>query len=480
MLKVLSVPEFRNDLYNDVSLSRQKSLLSNLPDFTCLLESLNTPTMRNTFDFNNAMQNMDNDQSVVENYNFDNIDGSMYPESQNMLGSQLKPCQLVDTVPLPVKLESRGQFGNLSKDNSLDMEVERAQVKIEGNNIQLTSADDRDLDRKTMEEVAKKMNRCCMQLNIPKDPSLWSVTQVNQWANLIATECYNYEMVKHLHVDGTTLCMLKQEDFCERTGDAQLGNILHIELEIWRHALFIDTQSRVPVYYSNMQSTQLQQSAFYNNTESQIYTDLTNAIPQASYTITDIPTPVLSGPDMTMTLNEINQSIQCTDGGFNLTNYSPASTLGSCGQGVVGGWEDSLSDCGSSYSCPVTEEDNSRTSSPLSQSLPNCGNAKKGVKRYGAATGHTKHTIHLWQFLRDLLMQPTQYNNCIRWVDKQKGIFKIEDSTRVARLWGQRKNRPAMNYDKLSRSIRQYYKKGIIKKTEQSKRLVYQFCENYL
>ena len=42
---------------------------------------------------------------------------------------------------------------------------------------------------------------------------------------------------------------------------------------------------------------------------------------------------------------------------------------------------------------------------------------------------------------------------------KTTGIFKIEDSVRVARLWGQRKNRPAMNYDKLSRSIRQYYKK---------------------
>ena len=60
------------------------------------------------------------------------------------------------------------------------------------------------------------------------------------------------------------------------------------------------------------------------------------------------------------------------------------------------------------------------------------------------------------------------------------GIFKIEDSARVARLWGKRKNRPAMNYDKLSRSIRQYYKKGIIQKTEHSKRLVYQFCKPYL
>lgn len=55
------------------------------------------------------------------------------------------------------------------------------------------------------------------------------------------------------------------------------------------------------------------------------------------------------------------------------------------------------------------------------------------------------------------------------------GIFKIEDSAHVARLWGIRKNRPAMNYDKLSRSIRQYYKKGIIRKPDVSRRLVYQF-----
>ncbi|XP_036960560.1 SAM pointed domain-containing Ets transcription factor-like isoform X3 [Acanthopagrus latus] len=83
--------------------------------------------------------------------------------------------------------------------------------------------------------------------------------------------------------------------------------------------------------------------------------------------------------------------------------------------------------------------------------------------------------IHLWQFLRELLLKPHSYSRCIRWVNKEKGIFKIEDSAHVARLWGIRKNRPAMNYDKLSRSIRQYYKKGIIRKPDVSRRLVYQF-----
>lgn len=95
-----------------------------------------------------------------------------------------------------------------------------------------------------------------------------------------------------------------------------------------------------------------------------------------------------------------------------------------------------------------------------------------------AGRGSGSH-IHLWQFLKELLSSPQAHGSCIRWLDRTKGVFKIEDSVRVARLWGKRKNRPAMNYDKLSRSIRQYYKKGIMKKTERSQRLVYQFCTPY-
>jgi len=87
--------------------------------------------------------------------------------------------------------------------------------------------------------------------------------------------------------------------------------------------------------------------------------------------------------------------------------------------------------------------------------------------------------IHLWQFVKELLMQQNLYGNYIHWIDRPKGIFKIVDSVKVATLWGKRKNRPAMNYDKLSRSLRQYYKKGIMKKTERSQRLVYQFCHPY-
>lgn len=108
---------------------------------------------------------------------------------------------------------------------------------------------------------------------------------------------------------------------------------------------------------------------------------------------------------------------------------------------------------------------------------------------------HRSSPIHLWEFLKELLQQQSSQtqsslqqasqqasqadDSVIRWLDKQKGVFKIEDSVLVAKLWGRRKNKPKMNYDKLSRSIRQYYKKGIMKKTDRSQRLVYQFCSAY-
>ncbi|XP_006821737.1 SAM pointed domain-containing Ets transcription factor-like [Saccoglossus kowalevskii] len=99
-----------------------------------------------------------------------------------------------------------------------------------------------------------------------------------------------------------------------------------------------------------------------------------------------------------------------------------------------------------------------------------------GASHASMTPNHTTN-IHLWQFLKELLLQPERYGGCIRWLNREEGIFKIEDSVEVAKLWGTRKNRPAMNYDKLSRSIRQYYKKGIIKKTDVSQRLVYQFVK---
>uniref|UniRef100_A0A8C3UVR2 ETS domain-containing protein n=1 Tax=Catharus ustulatus TaxID=91951 RepID=A0A8C3UVR2_CATUS len=58
----------------------------------------------------------------------------------------------------------------------------------------------------------------------------------------------------------------------------------------------------------------------------------------------------------------------------------------------------------------------------------------------------------LWHFILELLRQE-QYREVIAW-QGDYGEFVIKDPDEVARLWGVRKCKPHMNYDKLSRALR--------------------------
>lgn len=66
-------------------------------------------------------------------------------------------------------------------------------------------------------------------------------------------------------------------------------------------------------------------------------------------------------------------------------------------------------------------------------------------------------SITLWQFLLHLLEDQRQHH-LISWTGED-GEFKLLDAEEVARLWGLRKNKHNMNYDKLSRALRYYYDK---------------------
>lgn len=80
--------------------------------------------------------------------------------------------------------------------------------------------------------------------------------------------------------------------------------------------------------------------------------------------------------------------------------------------------------------------------------------------------------IQLWQFLLELL-QDEKHANIIAWAGND-GEFKLLDPEAVSTLWGMRKRKPSMNYDKLSRAIRYYYDKKIMHKVH-GKRYVYKF-----
>ncbi|XP_056157226.1 ETS translocation variant 5-like isoform X2 [Lampris incognitus] len=81
-------------------------------------------------------------------------------------------------------------------------------------------------------------------------------------------------------------------------------------------------------------------------------------------------------------------------------------------------------------------------------------------------------SLQLWQFLVTLLDNPAN-GHFIAWTGRNME-FKLIEPEEVARRWGMQKNRPAMNYDKLSRSLRYYYEKGIMQKVA-GERYVYKF-----
>ncbi|KAH8025507.1 hypothetical protein HPB51_009447 [Rhipicephalus microplus] len=271
-----------------------------------------------------------------------------------------------------------------------------------------------------MQQAAKDIDVACQILNISPNPYQWSVANVHSW--LVWTQqqygCPSFR-TDYFNMNGAALCSLSEEDFRIRAPGS--GDIFSAQLEIWKSAAHLRTSEQ------NHQQPG-QRSTHFCPEDSVL--DLASLLGQ---TISGSGTPDASPP---------------------LSHHS-----------------DSHSDAAHS------DDDASDTSSDIAE---RCLGATGVALTSGAATrAPSSSHIHLWQFLKELLSQPQLYGSCIRWLDRNRGVFKIEDSVRVARLWGKRKNRPAMNYDKLSRSIRQYYKKGIMKKTERSQRLVYQFCTPY-
>ncbi|CAG02747.1 unnamed protein product [Tetraodon nigroviridis] len=110
---------------------------------------------------------------------------------------------------------------------------------------------------------------------------------------------------------------------------------------------------------------------------------------------------------------------------------------------------------------------------------------ESGLYREGPSY-QRRGSLQLWQFLVALLDDPSN-SHFIAWTGRGMEFKLIEPEefessffasvsgrVAVARRWGIQKNRPAMNYDKLSRVVRYYYEKGIMQKVA-GERYVYKF-----
>uniref|UniRef100_UPI00398E97AD ETS-related transcription factor Elf-5-like isoform X2 n=1 Tax=Pristiophorus japonicus TaxID=55135 RepID=UPI00398E97AD len=100
------------------------------------------------------------------------------------------------------------------------------------------------------------------------------------------------------------------------------------------------------------------------------------------------------------------------------------------------------------------------------QEKPSTQRMKRGKRGQG---------VHLWEFVRDLLLNPMENREILRWEDRREGVFRVIESHAFAQLWGKEKKNKGMNYEKLSRALRHYYKTGILERVDG--RLMYKFGE---
>ncbi|XP_048781229.1 ETS homologous factor-like isoform X2 [Ostrea edulis] len=103
-----------------------------------------------------------------------------------------------------------------------------------------------------------------------------------------------------------------------------------------------------------------------------------------------------------------------------------------------------------------TEDD----SEYIDQSSFMCRKGKRGAKN-----------VLLWKFILEQLRSGTE---SVRWVNLKTGTFRFVDTTDISRKWGEKKRKSDMNFEKLSRGIRHYYKSGFMSR-EDGTRLVYRF-----
>merc|ERR1712223_33718 len=86
-------------------------------------------------------------------------------------------------------------------------------------------------------------------------------------------------------------------------------------------------------------------------------------------------------------------------------------------------------------------------------------------------------TLKISQWIVKLLRDPETNPSVIMWEDEPEGKFRFINSTAFAQLWAVEKKNPAMNYEKLSRAMRYYYRNKEIEMVK-GERLTYKFGPN--
>ncbi|XP_064611195.1 transcriptional regulator Erg-like [Liolophura sinensis] len=263
---------------------------------------------------------------------------------------------------------------------------------------------------------------------IPADPQVWTVEHIQQWLDWATHEfqLLDVDLSKFLHIDGRALCRMSREELA-RLVNTQNAEVLFYHLDILR-------QSIIPPHSDEVDRSYYQQG---------MRSGLDPGIKPEPFQM-PLSEPVdpyrFPKPDPTFSKSP-----------WNSQTPSPSQGYGPSSMAMV----PKSSNLESAHA-QWRPQDPYQLFGPMSSRLSHSGSGQ----------------IQLWQFLLELLSD-SRNANCITW-EGTNGEFKLVDPDEVARRWGERKSKPNMNYDKLSRALRYYYDKNIMTKVH-GKRYAYKF-----
>uniref|UniRef100_A0A3Q3XEL0 V-ets avian erythroblastosis virus E26 oncogene homolog 2 n=1 Tax=Mola mola TaxID=94237 RepID=A0A3Q3XEL0_MOLML len=283
----------------------------------------------------------------------------------------------------------------------------------------------------------------------PQDPTLWSEWEVNYWLDWCQSEFGLHGLGSDLRgLHGGELCGLNREAFLGLMSNCTAGEILWEHLEDMRRGL--------------------NELHLQNNVE--IYLKCPNINPLS------IKGPPFKKSNMVHLSCVLRMSCPYHDG---ISEQWHTHEVSHSGDTVT-----SLS-----WTAPLQDSD-SVTEETMFEGVFTFPHPHRSFREYvgynsdldravipaAILAGYTgSGPIQLWQFLLELLTDRS-CQSCINWTG-DGWEFKLTDPDEVALLWGRRKNKPKMNYEKLSRGLRYYYDKNIIRKTA-GKHYVYRFVCN--
>nr|XP_057936174.1 protein C-ets-1 isoform X1 [Doryrhamphus excisus]XP_057936175.1 protein C-ets-1 isoform X1 [Doryrhamphus excisus] len=352
------------------------------------------------------------------------------------------------------------------------------------------------------------------RLGIPKDPRQWTENHVAAWLTWTVNEfsLKNVDFDK-FRMNGGSLYAMGKERFLDLAPDF-VGDIL------WEHLEMLQKED-TKHYPNNGLTSNFQESRYTSDYFVSYGVEHAQCVPPSEYSEPSFITesyqtlhPISSEELLTLKYESEYPAVILRDTPLNPLQgdyfsvkqevVSPDNMcVGRLSRGKLGG-QDSFESIESFESCDrLTQSWSSQSSFSSLQRVPSYdsfdsedyptalhGHKPKGTfKDYvrersdlskdkpvipaAALAGYTgTGPIQLWQFLLELLTDKS-CQSFISWTG-DGWEFKLSDPDEVARRWGKRKNKPKMNYEKLSRGLRYYYDKNIIHKTS-GKRYVYRF-----